>query len=69
MEWIVEAETLGDLVDGLWTGGTRLVRCKDCKWFEHGTTCIRFGIRMSRAYDDFCSYGGRKHEQVQSGRD
>lgn len=37
-----------------------LVRCRECKWFEHGTTCIRFGIRMSKAYDDYCSYGRRK---------
>lgn len=46
-----------------------LVRCKNCKWWEHGT-CIRFGIRMSRAWDDYCSYGReRQREQVQSGAD
>lgn len=37
-----------------------LVRCRDCRYFHHGTTCIRFGIRMSRAHDDFCSYGKEK---------
>lgn len=42
-----------------------VVRCRDCRFFQHGTTCTRFGIRMSRAYDDYCSYGGRKNaEQV-----
>ena len=42
-----------------------LIRCRDCRYFHHGTTCIRFGIRMSRAFDDYCSYGGRKNaEQV-----
>ena len=42
-----------------------LVRCRDCRYFHYGTPCIRFGIRMSRAHDDYCSYGGRKNaEQV-----
>ena len=40
-----------------------LVRCKDCRYFHHGTTCIRFGIRMSRAHDDFCSYGKGKADE------
>lgn len=48
-----------------------VVRCKDCRFFQHGTTCARFGIRMSRAHDDYCSYGRRKEdaEQIQSGTD
>lgn len=37
MEWIVEAETREDLVDGHWYGGEELVRCKDCK---HRKTCV-----------------------------
>lgn len=55
-EWIIEIKD-GKFPIGKWS---LLVRCKDCKWFEHGTTCIRFGIRMSRAHDDFCSYGKEK---------
>jgi len=40
-----------------------VVRCGKCKWFDYGTTCIRFGIRMSRAHDDFCSYGKWKADE------
>lgn len=40
-----------------------VVRCEKCKWFDYGTTCIRFGIRMSRAHDDYCSYGKGKADE------
>ena len=40
-----------------------LVRCRECRYFHHGTTCIRFGIRMSRAHDDYCSYGRGKADE------
>lgn len=30
-EWIVEAETLGDVANGIWVSAKRFVRCKDCK--------------------------------------
>lgn len=33
-KWIVEAETLADIVNGRWTGGKKIVRCKDCKYHE-----------------------------------
>ena len=32
-EWIIEAETIADIVDGRWTIATKkIVRCKDCKY-------------------------------------
>ena len=34
MEWIVEAEDIGELLDGRFTVQTKpLVRCKDCKHY------------------------------------
>lgn len=59
MEWIVEAETLRDLVDGLWTGGKMVVRCKDC--VHYGKDCVLLfpadgycydGERIERREDD-----------------
>lgn len=61
-EWIVEANSLGDLVEGLWVGGKRLVRCRECKHY-HKTTCpflIANAYKLS-ADDDFCSRG-KRHE-------
>ena len=65
MEWIVEAETLGDLVDGLWTGGKRLVRCKDCKWCDdagkgRALICTNEYIDTDCHPDFYCGYGKRK---------
>ena len=48
-KWIVEAETLADIVNGRWTGGKKIVLCKDCKYygradkrrFYRGSDCIK----------------------------
>lgn len=71
-EWIVKAETLGELVDGLWTGGNQIVRCEDCKhrfesmktftkdtiWFEY--YCKETGQFVNG--EDFCAWGKRRTE-------
>lgn len=71
MEWIVEAETLADLVDGHWTASTKpLVRCKDCKWygradkrrFYRGMDCLQKRIDTIIPDKDFCSRGERKRD-------
>ena len=49
MEWIVEAETLEDLVNGLWTGGKRLVRCRDCHYYGH--ECVLLFPEDGYCYD------------------
>ena len=37
----------------------RVTRCKDCKYYDIGGSCIICGFQ-SRKPDDFCSYGERK---------
>lgn len=37
----------------------RVTRCKDCKHYDIGGSCIICGFQ-SRKPDDFCSYGERK---------
>ena len=66
MEWIIEAETLGDLVDGLWTGGKRLVRCKDCKWWTKQEAslqgrCDAYGMYPTGEW--YCARGERKDDE------
>ena len=62
MEWIVEAETLADLVDGHWTASTKpLVRCKDCKWWTKQETslqgrCDAYGMYPTGEW--YCARGG-----------
>ena len=59
MEWIVEAEDVGELLDGRFTVQTKpLVRCKDCKHLFSDNECP---LRTWRTHvdDDFCSYGER----------
>ena len=53
-EWIVEAETLADLVNGRWTANTKkIVRCKDC---------IHLEILNSSIYYARCGWHGRLFE-------
>ena len=39
-----------------------VVRCKDCKHYDIGGSCIICGFQ-SRKPDDFCSYGERKDDE------
>lgn len=72
MEWIVEVEDIGELLDGRFTVQTKpLVRCKDCKHrysavsnmtidgnetWRHECLINRIPIRL----DWFCSDGERR---------
>lgn len=66
-KWIVEAETLEDLVDKLWIGVKRLVRCNQCKHYEgvHDVPgcapCSFWGIG-GVMWDDYCKRGERWDE-------
>lgn len=63
-EWIVEAETLADLINGRWTASTKkIVRCKDCIYHDEFNefdwcTCEITGAGMHK--DGFCSNGDRR---------
>lgn len=69
-EWIVEAETLADIVNGRWAGGKKIVRCKDCKYygrvdkrrFYRGSDCIKNIIKTIVPDTDFCSRGERREK-------
>lgn len=39
-----------------------VVRCKDCKHYDIGGSCIICGFQ-SRKPDDFCSYGEKKDDK------
>ena len=49
--WEVDAQPAADVAP--------VVRCKDCKHYDIGGSCIICGFQ-SRKPDDFCSYGERK---------
>lgn len=68
MEWIVEAETIGDLVDGLWTGGKRLVRCRDCRHRYVDGENVRYNVcelNHNKVQSDewFCADGERREDE------
>ena len=68
-EWIIQAETIGNISDGYWYGdGEEIVRCKDCK---HSRTDDVFGgrwcqlpgsIKLVRE-EFFCADGERKDDE------
>lgn len=66
MKWIVEAETLEDMLNGNYTIGTLLTQCKDCKWWdtdygEYGY-CSRHGNRISTYKEGYCHMAKRREE-------
>lgn len=60
-EWIIEIKD-GKFPIGKWT---RLVRCKDCTYWEQAKpdsgSCNR-AFEITAYANDFCSYGERKDE-------
>ena len=71
MEWIVEAETIEDLVDGPMLISKKLVRCKDCRYLKTGeneseswSICARMIVYpyVDVGPNDYCSYGERRTE-------
>lgn len=64
MEWIVEAETIEDLVDGQMVICEEIVRCKDCRYYKESERwCRRLGLVGAFAKDGFCSRGERNTEE------
>ena len=68
MEWIVEAESIGDLLNGRYTVATKpVIRCKDCKYCEHwyadkGRCFLWHESGIDVFEDGFCNYAGRRKE-------
>ena len=64
MEWIVEAEDIGELLDGRFTAQIKpLVRCKDCiHWCNHARLNIPWcrELHIDRGAADYCSLGERR---------
>ena len=70
-EWIVDADFKEDIIEGWFTIGREIVRCKDCKWFRtyydgsHDCEWLVdqcFSTVELAMYDpeDYCSHGERK---------
>lgn len=59
MKWIVEAETLEDMLNDNYNIVTLLTRCKDCKYYGYHE-CFH-GRGLTVAFDNtFCSYAERR---------
>ena len=70
-EWIIQAETIGNISDGYWYGdGEEIVRCKDCKFcrvnYRYGSNvyCL-YGLGIYNL-EGFCSLGERKDDGMDS---
>ena len=65
-EWIVKAETIGDLVEGCYTIVKELIRCRDCKYYKKGSDdvsyCYKHDDDILWQDDDYCSRGERRTE-------
>lgn len=63
-EWIVYAETVDDLVDGMCSIVDKIVRCEDCKhWYSDadvGMACEFTNLGQPK--DGFCNWGDRRSE-------
>ena len=60
MEWIVEAEDIGELLNGRFTVQTKpLVMCKDCKYSE-GIAFSCQHVNWWNHENDYCSKGERR---------
>ncbi len=69
MEWIVEAETREDLVDGKMVICEEIVRCMDCKYMGLPNVRGAYGCKHRSAMvdawvDGYCSYGERRSKNV-----
>lgn len=73
MKWIVEAETLSDLIDhGRYSIASQpLIRCKDCKHYQFADNrAFGMPVKMCEWFgfedvddDDFCSRAERKENR------
>ena len=76
-EWIIEAETIGNISDGYWySNGEEIVRCKDCKHRQELRECPMYHLNYERyewqldddcddytKADGFCDRGERKDDE------
>lgn len=64
-EYIVEAETLNELIDGSYVVGNELIRCKDCKYNsnppEYGNAVCDTFYGMTDQ-NGFCHMAERREE-------
>lgn len=69
-EWIIQAETIGNISDGYWYGnGEEIVRCKDCKHSDECHKTVQYTRRENRTTMmlgsmpvEYCSWGERKDD-------
>lgn len=64
MKWIVEAESIDDIVLGRYTiSDTPLIECKNCKYNATSKKCLNpDSFFLVPADDDFCSRAERREE-------
>lgn len=66
MKWIVEAETLEDMLNDNYSPARQLIECKDCKHYKTMFCAIDTWTEDVTIYkarpDDFCSYAERREE-------
>lgn len=60
-EYIVEANTLDELVNGIYVIGGELIRCRDCEHHD-GIRCFRWNSIIITGFDDFCSRWQRRED-------
>ena len=63
MKWIIEAESIDDIVLGRYTICLDpLTECKDCKWHNGAINQCNAQICASMGGEDFCSRSERRGE-------
>lgn len=69
MEWIVEADSIKDVMNGHMVCFKRFIRCKDCYWWSKDQFsrddmrwCYEHGRYMPENF--FCARGERNHDDV-----
>lgn len=72
MEWIVEAETIEDIVDGQMVICEEIVRCRDCKYIGSKLsptadyhTCKHQRAMIDAPVDGFCCWGERRSDETE----
>ena len=61
MEWIVEADSIKDVLKGHMVTFKRIIRCKDCKFRDDTQWCDQNFVYVED--NDFCSWAVRKENE------
>ena len=65
MRWIVEAESLEDMLNDNYSFGRELIQCKNCRYWENKHLCKAHSIYGT--YDtkgsDFCSRAEKREDE------